>query len=973
MSSFLCEEKIWNGFGSLPWQVHKFGGTSVANAGCYLRVAKIVEEQLGMNLAKTDNAGIGALSFAKDCSFNLVVVVSAMGGKPKTTDLLLDSVKFASERNDNKVDEVLRMIVLKHRNCISELFIEAQEDCSRLIKIIEKDINDIRDILKTVSLMKWQAKRISELVSGFGELWSAQILTSLLCQRQNSITHPKKERHEFVYLDARRLITVNEDSKDNNVEWHLSQENLKVIFDFERENRKGNNLHFVMTGYVAVNTQGVSTTLQRDGSDYSAAIVGRLLQANSVCIWTDVDGVLSADPRRVPLAQVLPEVSYNEAMELAYFGAKVIHPKTMQPAIECNPQIPIYIRNTFNSSFRGSRIYTSSASSFNKDQVVCGFSSIEYMAMINVEGSGMIGVPGVSRRLFGTLERAGVNVVLISQASSEHSVTFATTCSMSGIAKSALDEEFRREIDHGKISAIDVMEPCSIIAAVGDGMLKTAGCSGRFFSALGDAKINIVAIAQGSSERNISAVVKMEDSSRALRAVHAAFKLSHTTVRIGLVGLTDVGMSLLKLMETQRRFLMATFDIDLQVCAVLPLKEEGKDGMIVLAKDVDGNDDSITVGAVLAGSRHANDMHNTSFADENCVKFVKGGIESLLEVIYKPDCTNHVIFDCTSFESVGQFHSNWLSANVDVVTANNTGLSGTKEQRDKISAAERMYGKESASYLREVTVGGGLPIIKTIRSLLQTGDKIRRIDGILSVSMSYIMYRISPPQNASATSVYDKDFCNGAFSGDLLPSSTTDIYNACSLTKAIEEATALGLMESDVMKDLNNEYTCRVLMVLAKELGMDQGVETNEIQESSDKLICFMMGETIENNIIPPNLDQRIQERVADASTRGCVLRHIASIDVTARKLELKIVEVPEHHVFAITPPSCDCFRLFTKRYVNYPLIIQGPSAGADSTASALLAELIHLMRGKTVPTSFSMSRTGSGAALTTLEKASSE
>jgi bifunctional aspartokinase / homoserine dehydrogenase 1 len=970
MTSFFDEENIRSGFSNLPWQVHKFGGTSVANADCYRRVAKIVEEQLRLNVDNNPehSENINGLVSGDMNNLNLVVVVSAMGGKPKTTDLLLDSVKFAAERNDDKVEEVLQSILMKHQICIDDLFVEEKDECSRLMKVIQQDISDIRDILKTVALMKWQAKRISELVSGYGELWSAQILTSLLSQRQSSSSLSKKKKQEFIYLDARRLITVDEDSKETHVDWKTSQEKLQSIYEAEMQTRKGDNFHFVMTGYVAVNTHGVSTTLQRDGSDYSAAIIGRLLLSNSICIWTDVDGVLSADPRRVPLAQVLPEVSYNEAMELAYFGAKVIHPKTMQPAIECDPQIPIYIRNTFNPAFRGSRIYTSSSSSLSRDHVVCGFSSIERMAMINVEGSGMIGVPGVSRRLFGTLERVGVNVVLISQASSEHSVTFATTCDMSTVAKSALEDEFRRELELGKITAIDVKEPCSIIAAVGDGMMKTAGCSGRFFSALGDAKINIVAIAQGSSERNISAVVKMEDSSRALRAVHAAFKLSHTTVRIGIVGVNEVGMSLLKLMETQRSFLKSTFDIDLQVCAVLPLKQETQDGIIVLVRDTDGRDDSITAGALEKATRLAESTNHASFVDENCAKLIEGGIDNLLEVIYKPECTNHVIFDCTSFESVGRVHANWLRANVDVVTANNTGLSGPKEQRDTISSAERMYGKESASYLREVTVGGGLPVLKTIRSLLQTGDKIRRIDGILSVSLSYIMFRISPPKDASSSSLYDKEFCNGAFAGDLLPLPTMDINTPCTLTKAIEEAIELGLMEADIMKDLNNEYTCRVLMVLARELGMDQGVEAYEIQDSSDKLFDFMMGGKVDVAGIPPNIDQRVKERVHAASTRGCVLRHVASIDVLSRKLDLKIVEVPDHHIFAISPPSCDCFRLFTKRHVNYPLIIQGPSAGVDSTASALLAELIHLMRGKTTPPSFSLSRTGSGAALRAVE-----
>jgi aspartokinase/homoserine dehydrogenase 1 len=325
--------------------------------------------------------------------------------------------------------------------------------------------------------------------------------------------------------------------------WDISGEKLKEIYEQEIV-PDGSKLHFVITGYVASNTDGVATTLQRDGSDYSAAIMGKLLQSRSVTIWTDVDGVLSADPRRVPDAFVIPEVSYNEAMELAYFGAKVIHPKTMQPCISSSPQIPLLIRNTFNPAFRGTRIFTTSTTQTDREKSVCGFSSIENMALINVEGSGLIGVPGVAKRLFGTLESVGVNVVLISQASSEHSITFATVETQADLAKEAIEEEFEKELKQARISQVEVQAPCSIIAAVGDGMKHVAGVSGRFFSALGDAKINILAISQGCSERNISAVVFTSESTRALRAVHAAFRLSHTTVRIGLVGKSNVFFTL---------------------------------------------------------------------------------------------------------------------------------------------------------------------------------------------------------------------------------------------------------------------------------------------------------------------------------------------------------------------------------------------------------------------------------------------
>ncbi len=334
----------YEGFNGKKWEVHKFGGTSVANADCFIKVASIVEEQL--QVSGTTQA------YASNVP-NIAVVVSAMGGKPKVTDLLLDSVDAAANRDDAKVDEKLNFILEKHFKCLEALQIEGS--VSQALKDnLKNDIGQIRDILKTVALMKWKASRISELVSGYGETWSAQILAAVLSarsaerQRDNCGT----VAHYFRYLDARRVITIDEDAiKDGAVCWDISSEKLKRVQEEEHnalyqnatvEEEENSMMHYVITGYVASNTHGVATTLQRDGSDYSAAIMGRLLQSTNITIWTDVDGVLSADPRRVPDSYILPEVSYNEAMELAYFGAKVIHPKTVGRYILCHIYIYIY-------------------------------------------------------------------------------------------------------------------------------------------------------------------------------------------------------------------------------------------------------------------------------------------------------------------------------------------------------------------------------------------------------------------------------------------------------------------------------------------------------------------------------------------------------------------------------------------------------------------------------------------------------
>lgn len=967
----------------------------MATAECFLRVSQIVEEQLSVG---TSPSGV-----------NVAIVVSAMGGKPKTTDLLLSTVSAAAARNDAAVQGAIQVILEKHIVCLSTLFSQDKpSERERLQNLFQQDLRDIQDILKTVSLMKWQARRISELVSGYGELWSTQILTALLKMRseqrisarngldivkslpmdaegkdggakgQNNPNTVDFAQHEFYYVDARGVIILDEDViQDGAVCWDMSRTKLQDVYEeaFARVASPSSRVHLVMTGYVASNTHGVATTLQRDGSDYSAAILGRLLQATHISIWTDVDGCLSADPSRVPGAYVIPDVSYNEAMELSYFGAKVIHPKTMQPAISASPQIPIYIRNTFNPKFRGTRIsIISTTRSGDADNCVCGFSSIENIALINVEGTGMMGVPGVANRLFGRLEREGVNVVLISQASSEHSITFATSMKHVTKAQEGLREEFRREIEANRISEIDVRQPCSIVAAVGDGMNNVAGVSANFFSALGSAKINVLAISQGCSERNISAVVRSEDSTRALRAIHAAFRLSHSTVRVGLLGIqnNEIGESLLKLLQSQREKLRTIFEIDIQVCVIVPDSEAKQ--IVRLTKDEPGLSDSITSMAYKDALCETDlGVSAVHFKDrpQDIAKVDEGGLDAVYDVLYQEECTHHVIFDCTSSKEAGQMHAGWLRSGIHIVTANNTGLAGPKEQRDEILAAEKLYGKHSAHYLREVTVGGALPVITTLHSLLNSGDHIRRMDGIFSVSMSFIMYRISPPPRGGKCAEFDESFCNGAFHADSHDS------EAVSFSEALKEAVALGLTEEDPSMDLNNDYTARILMVLAQELGVNATCSSESIQQSSEKLldVCsqdgftFAEGSTMDyHDILAGALDEQVKARVNTAREHGCVLRHISSVSVKERHVAINIVEVPDNHVFALTPPSCECVRFFTHRHETFPLIIQGPSAGADSTASSLLAELLHLMREKVGTRRVVLSRTSSGASLLSTE-----
>lgn len=947
----LVAEEPVTGFADKVWQVHKFGGTSVADSDCFLRVASICEDLV--------KKGAGDLSRdATTAPLNLAVVVSAMGGKPKVTDLLLSTVVAAAARQHDQVEAILQQILDKHKTCIDTLF-EQEQDRQELLQIIESDLDDVRDILKTVSLMKWQATRISELISGNGELWSAQILCKLLKTRAQN-------NDAYVFLDARRVITIDEEAVQNGaVCWDICQKQLQQVYEEEvasPPNQNASRLHFVITGYVASNTHGVATTLQRDGSDYSASIMGKLLSSTNITIWTDVDGVLSADPRRVPSAHVIPEVSFDEAMELAYFGAKVVHPKTMQPAISANPQIPIYIRNTFRSHLQGSRIFTTSTTETDRDKCVCGFSSIENMALVNVEGSGFIGVPGVAKRLFGTLENLGINVIMISQASSEHSITFATLERQAEAAKLAIEDEFHRELSANRISKVDIKAPCSVIGAVGDGMHAMAGVSGRFFSALGNAKINVLAISQGCSERNISAVVWAHESTRALRAVHAAFRLSKAVVRIAVIGMNQVGESLVTLLQSQRKRIYDVFEVDLQVVVI------SSDGLcselVCLNGDYDGDVDSINLTAYSEATFDESTLLRQETGGSP-VAVVSGGLDVLSNILVSDECAHHVVFDCTAEPAVSARHAEWLREGIHVVTANNTGLSGTKEQRTAIAEAEKIQGKLSAKYCNEVTVGGALPIISTLRGLLNSGDSIRRIDGILSTAMSFIMFRISPSPRMMESSEFDKACSNGHFTDVLTMMPSDKVGVACPFSQAVREARALGLMEDDPNRDLDNMYSARSVMILANELGLNNRT-AEDIAYASDKLVESSQLEGInfdsksENQERMADIDRMVRERVVRAEAKGCCLRSIASVDVKTQRTEIKLVEVPDNHIFAITPPSCECFRFFTHRYLGFPLIVQGPAAGADSTASALLAEKLRLIHEQVID--FTKVEAGSGA-----------
>jgi bifunctional aspartokinase / homoserine dehydrogenase 1 len=693
------------------WVVHKFGGSSVADAECFKRVANILE---------TLPPG------------RLGVVLSACRG---VTDALLGLVTRAEAQDDTWRGD-LDAVRARH-NTIAESLLSP--DARQLYMAgFDRDRHDIEGILHTVKLTRSASNSVRDLIAGYGEIWSTKLFREFFAAR-------KVRPGEAKWIDARQAVVVQWGPLGPAVQWDVSRAKLRALVgnDF-----KGT---LIITGFIASNAQGVQTTLGRNGSDFSGSIFGSLLDASEIHIWTDVDGVLSADPRRVPDAKVIDALSYNEAMELAYFGAKVIHPQTMAPAV--GRGIPIWIRNTFAPQKQGSLISAKPESKLP----VKGITSIENIAMVNVEGAGMIGVPGTAHRLFGALREEGISVILISQGSSEHSICCAIPGVEADRASRVVAAAFDREIKEGQIQSIQVDTELAILAVVGDGMAGLPGVSGKVFNALGSAGVNVHAIAQGASERNISVVVDQKDATRALRAVHSGFYLSPHTISVGLIGPGAVGRALLEQIGAESARLRDEFKLDIRLRGIMGSKK-----MLLAEQDIPIEGWK----AALDASKHAADV----------AKFVEH-----LHVDHLP---HTVIIDCTADESVARHYAEWLSAGIHVVTPNKKANSGPLSYYESLKEARRVGG---SSYLYEATVGAGLPVIQTLRDLRETGDKISSVEGIFSGTLAYLF------------NVYD---------------------GKTPFSEIVKDAKAKGYTEPDPRDDLSGTDFVRKVIILGREMGL---------------------------------------------------------------------------------------------------------------------------------------------------------
>lgn len=820
-------------------KVLKFGGTSLGSPEA---VRKMVDITLGYPGA--------------------VLVVSALGG---VTDSIIAIARLAvaSKEGDYAAwTGRLEELEARHRDSLAALssgprFLEASEEVERLLR-------EFRELLRGVALLRELSPRSLDLLVSFGERLAGRIVTAALLE--------VGLRASFV--DARDVIVATGPYGNARPVRGPTERAIVERMDGLHVPGELRPVVPVVTGFIARTERGDTITLGRGGADYSAAVIAAALDAEELEIWTDVDGILTADPRKVDDAFSIPALNYEEAMELSHFGAKVIYPPTIQPALE--KDIPIRIRNSFNPSFPGTVITFDAPPS---RYPVRGITSISPISLARLQGPGMIGVRGVAGRLFACLAERGINIVMISQASSERSICFAVSPEDNETALTAIGEEFAIELADGRISAPIFEEDKAILAVVGERMRHRPGISARIFGALGGAGVNVAAIAQGSSELNVSAVVERREEAKALRAIHDAFFLSgRKTVNVFLVGPGLVGSTLLEQIREHRTVLLRDFSVRVNLVGLSDRKR-----MLLDPAGIDLENWRVELASRGEPARLAE-------------------FSARARLMGLP---NSAFVDCTASDEPPSFYAELLRSSIAVVTPNKRGNSASLLSWKELMEASRQAG---AAYLYETTVGAGLPVISTMKDLMVSGDRILRVDAMLSGTLGYILANFDAEKG---------------------------------LARLVKKARELGYTEPDPREDLGAVDFARKALIIARECGLPFEYEDILIEPIVSK--TCMGAPSLQSFYAALEEEKAFLERFEAARAGGRSLVFAASISGEGIRLGLQEAG-PGHPLFGLRDAE-NVVTFTTNRYSAMPLVVRGPGAGAAVTAGGLFADIVRVAR----------------------------
>ena len=805
-------------------KVLKFGGTSVGSAESILNVKKIVESQ----------------------SEPVIVVVSALGG---ITDKLIKTSQLAVE-GDVSYQDSFKEIVTRHEDMVNTV-IPAGKERDELMAVVHESLEELKSIYQGVFLIKDLSPKTSAAIVSYGERISTRIVATLI---EGSEWFDSKEFIKTEVKQGRKRLATEITNK-------LVKQNWKKIPKIS-----------VVGGFISTDAEsGEITNLGRGGSDYTASIIAAALGASVLEIWTDVDGFMTADPRVITAAYVIPELSYVEAMELCNFGAKVVYPPTIYPV--CIKNIPILIKNTFNPDAPGSII---------KDVVkddkrsIKGISSIKGTSLITVSGLSMVGVIGVNRRIFTCLADNGISVFMVSQASSENNTSIGVQDVDADEACRVLNLEFQKEIEDGAMFPMIAEKGLATVAVVGENMKHTPGIAGKLFGTLGRSGISVIACAQGASETNISFVINQNYLRKALNVIHDSFFLSeYQVLNIFICGVGTVGGSLIEQIHQQQEKLKRELRLKLNVVGIA----SGHNAMF---------------------RREGLELDNFR---ERLLQAEPSNIQRLHDEVIGMNIFNSVFVDCTASEEVAGLYKDFLTQNINVVAANKIAASSDYANYSEL---KHIAQKRGVKFLFEANVGAGLPIIRTINDLCNSGDKILRIEAVLSGTLNFIFNTIS------------KD----------IP-----------FSKTVEMAKAEGYSEPDPRVDLSGKDVVRKLVILAREAGYEINQEDVEIKLFIPERFFEGSIEDFWKNL--PSLDADFEARRAILEKENKVWRFVAKFE--NGKAHVALGEFSRDHSFYVLEGSNNIVLLTTERYNEYPMLIQGYGAGASVTAAGVFADIMSL------------------------------